>query len=296
MNGEVAISTKMADEAARRGILVVNSIGNVQNAGPTSLMAPADADSIISVGAISSLGQVASTSARGPTADGRIKPELVARGVNVWVAKPPGTNTYEFQSGTSFATPFVAGGAALFMQQWPNLSVMTVREALLDAGNNAAFPDNTRGWGVPDVAGAVLFPSGLNAGNVSGIEVSTNTLTTLAPGFSWTADLVHPTLRPVVRYRLRLATDNQMTNVISEDTVVNNFSITLRRALLPTRSIFWRVTAEAFGITRSTAVTGPVTMPDWVTLLVLNDRAEAPVNDRPQFRWSSLSAPPPVDR
>ncbi|HSL70688.1 MAG TPA: S8 family serine peptidase [Longimicrobiales bacterium] len=295
MNGDIALSTRRADRAAREGVLVVTAMGNVSSA-PTTLMAPADGDSLIAVGAIDAGGNVLSSSARGPTADQRTKPELVARGSGVYAAAAGSVNGYQVQQGTSLATPFITGAAALFMQQWPQLNVMTIREALLRSGSNAGNPDNNRGWGVPDVGAAILFPLGLST-TVSDLNVGTNALTSVAPTFSWAAgnSLVHPTLRPVVWYHLRLATDNQMNNIVYEDSVQNAFALTVKRPLRPRPAIFWQIAAEAFGIRRTTPVMGSITMPAWVELLVLNDvRGEHINTTRPTFRWGTLVAPPPI--
>jgi len=84
LNGDVAVTTVAADMAVQRGILVVTAAGND---GPFSrtLSTPADADSVLSIGAEDSLGTIAVFSSRGPTADGRVKPDFTAPGVAVCV-------------------------------------------------------------------------------------------------------------------------------------------------------------------------------------------------------------------
>src|SRR5690606_120804 len=164
MDGDQTVTTRMADEAARRGILVVAAMGDD---GPElgTLSAPADADSVIAVGALTALGQVATfrqgASARGPAADGRTKPELAAQGVNLVTASSESPDALATGvEGTSFATALVSGAAALVMSAWPDLSAKSVRDALLLAAEQRV-PDNAMGHGRPDVAAVILAPSGI---------------------------------------------------------------------------------------------------------------------------------------
>ncbi len=298
LNGNTTLAARMADEAARRGILVVNAMGNF-GPEPTSLWTPADADSIISVGAVDSLGQPAVFSAtratsRGPTADGRLKPELSAPGKGITAANSVAATSYfsgSFQ-GTSAATPFISGIAAMFMQAWPNLTIMAVRNALMLAGSRADFPDNNVGFGVPNISSAILFPEGLIASGITGVNLE-NELTTIQPQFTWTAPLVNSAMRPV-KYRMQIATDPTFSNVIYEDTT-DGFSLTMKQPLRPAPALWWRVIGEAFpNITRTTRVGAPFVMPDWVRLLTLNSPSDNFTDSiKPVLRWEPLTAPPP---
>ena len=294
LNGSVAISTLAARAAARRGVLVVTAVGNLGPA-PGSLVAPADADSTISVGAVDALGQVVNGSSRGPTGDGRFKPELVARGVNIYAANARLANGYETVSfGTSLSTPLVAGGAAQFIQAWPNLSTFAVRSALLLSGSQSQFPDNNRGYGLPNIANAIVFPEGILPNGVATLDASNTTLTTIAPTFNWRVPLVLPNARPT--YRLELSSDVTFTNIFYTDTTSTAFSLMVRRPLTPLPTLWWRVIGEVVpGIRRSSPISGPITMPDWVRLTVLNDTRPQFVNTlRPTFSWDPLTAPAPI--
>lgn len=158
MDGETALTTRAADLAAAAGILVVNAVGNQGFEGDTSLIAPSDADSIIAVGSVSSTGDIAYNSSRGPSADGRIKPEVVAMGVNVFSVDPGTYGGYARFSGTSLATPLVTGVCAQVLEANPYLSVMELRERILSTATRSASPDNSYGYGI--VQG--LDASGLN--------------------------------------------------------------------------------------------------------------------------------------
>ncbi len=134
------------------------------NSGPSlgTLAAPADADSIISVGATDFFGIIASYSSRGPTYDGRPKPEICAQGSAIWWARYTGVSDYGRASGTSCATPLVAGVCALVLEAHPDWTPLEVREALMMTASRAAMPDShTYGWGVIDAWAAIHYdPSG----------------------------------------------------------------------------------------------------------------------------------------
>jgi subtilisin family serine protease len=168
MNGDVAITTQAADMAAANGILVVNSAGN-SGPGAGSITAPADADSIIAAGAVDVNGNLASFSSRGPTFDGRIKPELVARGVGTYLATA--SLSYGTGSGTSFSCPLLAGCAALLWSARPTLTNMQIREALIGSASRSDSPDNNYGYGLPDMLVALRYS--FVPGDISGDEKTT---------------------------------------------------------------------------------------------------------------------------
>ena len=177
MDGNTAVTTVAADLAVARGVVVVNSAGN--EGGDTSwkiIIAPADGDSVIAVGAVTPEGLLASFSSVGPTADGRIKPDVVAQGTSVYLASPASErlpSPYGFGAGTSFSCPQVAGVAALVLSAHPYLTPMEVRDALRLTASQAATPDNLMGWGIVDAYEAVLF-HGLAFSNSPQVSVVNN--------------------------------------------------------------------------------------------------------------------------
>ncbi|GAB3846790.1 S8 family serine peptidase [Hymenobacter terrigena] len=159
MTGRNAISSRAATMAARVGMLVVSAAGNEGNHAWHYISAPADADSIMTVGAVDSLGNHAFFSSYGPAADGRIKPTLSAMGLATAVLSPNGG---AFRgNGTSFACPVLAGMAAGFWQANPTLTAQQVILALRSTATQATAPDNTLGYGIPNFVTAynALHPS-----------------------------------------------------------------------------------------------------------------------------------------
>ena len=169
MDGNTAVTTIAADMAAQLGIVVCNAMAN-SGPGSGTLHAPSDADSIVACGAVYSDGQIASFSSRGPSSDGRIKPEVCAQGVSTRCADPSGTTGYTYANGTSLSTPLIGGVAAVILSAHPGWTPMQVREALMMSGDNALSPDNNYGWGVPDILAAIQYSFYLT-GDVTGDEL-----------------------------------------------------------------------------------------------------------------------------
>ncbi|HMS65058.1 MAG TPA: S8 family serine peptidase [Ignavibacteria bacterium] len=160
-DGKTAITTLAAARSAYLGIVVCQAMGNYEQTAIPSLGSAADADSIISVGAVTYSGNPASFTSNGPTKDGRTKPDVVAPGVGVFVAVVEEVSgnetTYEYSNGTSFSTPITAGVAALILSVHPELTPMEVRDALRNTASLSNSPNNTLGWGVVNAYDAVLY-------------------------------------------------------------------------------------------------------------------------------------------
>ncbi len=155
MNGHTAICTQAVEQAAKLGVLVVTAVGN--NPPDTNVEAPADADSILACGALNLDGSIASFSASGPTAppNPRIKPDICAPGVSIWVQDTGGSFTGG-ANGTSYATPLTSGSCCLIKQAHPEATAQEIRHAVMVTGTNAASPNNTYGWGEINAYAAAL--------------------------------------------------------------------------------------------------------------------------------------------
>jgi subtilisin family serine protease len=131
---------------------VVNSAGNEGSAtgGMNTLVAPSDGDSVLAIGAVDATGMRVYFSSMGPTADGRIKPDLMARGSGTVCASPSNPTGYLGVSGTSLSCPLVAGAAALLLQVNPQATNMEIIQALKTTASQAGSPDNQYGWGIID--------------------------------------------------------------------------------------------------------------------------------------------------
>jgi len=156
LDGNTAVTTIAADAAASRGMPVFNSMGN-RGPGPGTLSAPADGDSVFSVGAVDARGLVATFSSRGPTYDGRIKPSACALGEGVLLASA--SSGYYSGNGTSFSTPLCASVAAAVAQAHPEWSMLEVMSVLEATSCNAGDPDNDTGHGILDAYSALLYGS-----------------------------------------------------------------------------------------------------------------------------------------
>ena len=287
LNGDFAVTTMAADMAAQRGILIVTAAGN-EGPGFRSIWTPADADSVLSIGAEDSTGAITFFSSRGPSADGRLKPDFTAPGAAVCAVI--GVGRVGRVDGTSFATPLIAASAALLKQMHPTLSPMAIRAAFRSTASKRTAPDSTFGWGRPDVSASSVFPAGVTA--LTPLSAG-GPLTTITPTFSWTAGTVPASAMPVA-YRLRLGRDTMFATLLL-DTTVTAETFDLRRALKP-GTFYWRVNATAAtGETATTGIVGPIVVPSWATLLTLSNPAGTVTDTaQPTFRWKpAMVANPP---
>ena len=170
MDGETAVTTIVADRAFERGILVVASAGNAGNSDWRIITSPADGKYVIATGALDGSGSIARFSSRGPSADGRIKPDISAIGVSVAGAQV-GENGYRFASGTSLSAPIVSGTAGLLLSARPDLTAHELRYSLLMSARREGDPDNEIGYGVLDAPAALAYPlKRIIPGGVKAIE------------------------------------------------------------------------------------------------------------------------------
>mgnify|MGYP001085900526 FL=1 len=263
MDGNTAITTIGVDIAASLGLVCVTSAGNWANEDPPEdpceslsyyISAPADADSVIAVGAVSADSLIVYFSSRGPSYDGRIKPEVSALGVGVAAANPSGGYSV-FYSGTSASSPLVAGVAAVLLSANPQWTNMEVREALMMTASQADMPNNDYGYGLVNIWSAIFY-------NYSG-----STIPPQRPA-SFSLNTVYPNpFNPSVTLSISMARASLVT--------INIFDINGRRITticnelldIGDHHFIWNATAQPSGIyiVRSTA--GQTALSQKITLI-----------------------------
>ncbi len=243
LDGYTTVVSLAAILAARRGIIVANAIGNT-GPGPGSLWAPADAESILAIGSVSSGNFISNFSARGPTADGRTKPEVVAQGEAVTWAVASNPSAVAPASGTSLSTPLVGGAAALVREAHPEWTVVQVREALMLTADKAAAPDNNFGWGRINVVNAIY-------GSIHGGPVAPLPFNLLVPANNTTVNSVPVTFKwrkaadlqgGALSYAVELHTTSPDSCVFEAETAET--TIVYGGYLGPSRTYEWRVVAS----------------------------------------------------
>ena len=165
MDGNTAVTTIAVDIAVGLGVVCVTAAGNSGSSDWYYIIAPADADSVISVGAVSENDTIASFSSHGPSSDGRIKPEVCAMGSQTWCVNPNSNTNYSRLSGTSLACPLVAGAAALVIQARPEWSAMEVRDAIMMTASMADNANNTYGYGILNAGNAINYGATASSNN-----------------------------------------------------------------------------------------------------------------------------------
>ena len=153
MNGNTTMAVIGADLAAKKGMLVVNAVGNSGTDTWHYLSTPADGDSVMAVGAVSTTGAVASFSSYGPSSDGQVKPDVASVGAGTIIEFPNGS--IGGGNGTSFACPNIAGLTTCLWEGFPEYNNMHIINALRQAGSKASSPDDRVGYGIPDVKKAL---------------------------------------------------------------------------------------------------------------------------------------------
>lgn len=205
LNGRTSRASIAANLAARKGMVVVNAAGNEGSKTWHYISAPSDADSILCVGAVDSNGNHTNFSSYGPSSDGRVKPDLCAVGYQTVIANANGIYA---GSGTSFASPVIAGLAACVWQALPYLNNMEVIELMKKYSSLYSSSNNSLGYGIPDVF-ALYNDNRTNTGVVPNSDLkntyayfSNETLTiNLANGEKGTAILYEMTGRKLGQWK-----------------------------------------------------------------------------------------------
>jgi subtilisin family serine protease len=236
MDGNTALITIAGDLAVNKGIFVVNSAGNNgYHSTRNTLGAPADGDSIIAVGAVTSTGTRSSFSSVGPTVDGRIKPDVMAMGSSVYYASLFG-NGYSSGSGTSFSCPLVSGVSALLLSANPDITPMELREIFRSTSSNNNNPNREYGWGIVDAMEAL---------NLVPVPVELISLSALYSNGSVKLEWVTSTETNNYGFEIQRKTDNSLFQSIGfisgSGTSTNSITYTFTDNDIQTSRYFYRL-------------------------------------------------------
>ncbi|MBL7981413.1 MAG: S8 family serine peptidase [Flavobacteriales bacterium] len=156
MNGLTARISIASGIAAMKGMVPVNSAGNSGQSEWYYISAPADAINILAVGAVGDQEQAAPFSSRGPSADGRVKPDVMAMGWGAIGLDAAGEFVVPI-SGTSFSSPILAGLVACLWQLHPGRTATEIMDAVRRSASLWTAPNDSMGYGIPDFMQAHLF-------------------------------------------------------------------------------------------------------------------------------------------
>ncbi|MCX7930720.1 MAG: S8 family serine peptidase [Chlorobi bacterium] len=156
LDGKTTIVARAVEDASRRGVVCVVAAGNSGNS-PSTISSPGDAPSAITVGAVADTAlNIPRFTSRGPTADGRLKPDVAALGVNVRSTSNADPTAFGYASGTSLAAPQITGSIALLLDAYPELRPSEVRMLLTHHASHRDSPNVAIGYGVPNIYEAAV--------------------------------------------------------------------------------------------------------------------------------------------
>lgn len=188
MDGKRTFISRGAEIAASRGILLVNAVGNSGNDSWKYMGAPADAPSVIAVGAVNSIGNIASFSSYGPTFDGRIKPEILAQGANAVIINHV-SGAISSSNGTSFSSPIMAGliaclnqNSAFLLKSYPTKKTNTIqnfnyylKKSVFESADRYSNPTAQHGYGIPNFEVALNnYTASLEDNILTNMKISPN--------------------------------------------------------------------------------------------------------------------------
>jgi hypothetical protein len=162
LDGQTTIGARGANHAFDKGMILVNSAGNGGNSSFPTVGTPADAPGVLTIGAVTPSGNYASFSSRGPTVDGRIKPDVMAQGEDAAVVDQNGNVTTN--NGTSFSSPIMAGAVASLWQARQELKNSQIMQIIRESAHLFNNPTNQMGYGIPNFEDAynAVITLGLN--------------------------------------------------------------------------------------------------------------------------------------
>ena len=148
LDGQTTFAARGANIAFEKGMIMINSAGNSGNSSFPTVGTPSDAIGVLTVGAVDANGDYASFSSKGPTVDGRIKPDVMAQGLGSAVISTNGN--VDFSSGTSFSSPIMAGVVTCLWQSRPQTSNESLMGIIRESSHLYSNPTNQMGYGIPN--------------------------------------------------------------------------------------------------------------------------------------------------
>lgn len=215
LNGQTAFSSKAADIAFSKGMILVTSAGNSGSTSDPYVSVPADAATTLTIGAVNNSEIKAGFSSIGPTADNRIKPDLMAMGVGATVATQTGTITTN--NGTSFAGPILAGAVTSFWGAFPTKTNAEIVQLVKASADRFSNPNNNYGYGIPD------FQLAYNNALLTNSEFSKAAFS-VYPNPTYNQVTVH---LPENISAVQIVFYNSLGQLVLEKNVENNAAITL---------------------------------------------------------------------
>ncbi len=153
LDGQTTFAARGANHAFDKGMLLVTSAGNDGN-GFGTVGTPGDSAGMLTVGAVSAAGNYVTFSSRGPTVDGRVKPDVMAQGQNAAIITS--TGNVSTANGTSFSSPIMAGAVTCLWQARPEASNATVMQVVRESAHLYDNPTNQMGYGIPNMEDAYI--------------------------------------------------------------------------------------------------------------------------------------------
>ncbi|HKL07165.1 MAG TPA: S8 family serine peptidase [Bacteroidales bacterium] len=246
MDGNTAFITKAADIAASKGILVIASAGNQGDDPWQYITAPADGDSILTVGSVNQFAEYSYFSSIGPTYDGRIKPNVVAMGYQTAIQGIDGAITTS--NGTSFSAPLISGLAACLWQLYPDLNNMEILQKIEESAHKYSSYDYYTGYGIPDFGKAAnLIQTNLH-------EVSENNLLNIYPNPFYDSITIETNIEKKVQ-KVYIELFNITGKKVTQDYINNQpqekYVFTLDNlSRLPSGVYFLRVTIGSYNLSK----------------------------------------------
>jgi hypothetical protein len=152
LDGQTTIGARGANHAFDKGMILVTSAGNDGN-GFTYVGTPGDSPGMLTIGAVNANGSYVSFSSIGPTVDGRVKPDVMAQGLNAAVVSS--TGNVSTSNGTSFSSPIMAGAVASLWQAKPETTNAQLMQIVRQSAHLFNSPTDEMGYGIPNFEDAL---------------------------------------------------------------------------------------------------------------------------------------------